>query len=118
MYAIRSYYAGVNVQGVKVSVFVITGILVGIAAFVQACKIGNVTPASSGKSYEMYAIAAVVLGGVSMSGGKGVITSYSIHYTKLYECRVTILGAGACSCYMTRSRRNRGWSVKFTCRTR
>ena len=32
---------------------------------------GEVTPASSGKSYEMYAIAAVVLGGVSMSGGKG-----------------------------------------------
>ncbi|HML67968.1 MAG TPA: ABC transporter permease [Clostridia bacterium] len=66
-----AFLAGVNVQGVKVSVFVITGILVGIAAFVQACKIGNVTPASSGKSYEMYAIAAVVLGGVSMSGGKG-----------------------------------------------
>ena len=66
-----AFLAGVNVQGVKVSVFVITGVLVGIAAFVQACKIGNVTPASSGKSYEMYAIAAVVLGGVSMSGGKG-----------------------------------------------
>ena len=66
-----AFLAGVKVQGVKVSVFVITGVLVGIAAFVQACKIGNVTPASSGKSYEMYAIAAVVLGGVSMSGGRG-----------------------------------------------
>lgn len=66
-----AFLSGVNVQNVKVSVFVITGILVGVAAFVQACKIGNVTPASSGKSYEMYAIAAVVLGGVSMSGGKG-----------------------------------------------
>ncbi|MEN6418203.1 MAG: ABC transporter permease [Clostridiaceae bacterium] len=66
-----AFLAGVNVQGVKVSVFVITGILVGLASFVQACKIGNVTPASSGKSYEMYAIAAVVLGGVSMSGGRG-----------------------------------------------
>ncbi|HAX39714.1 MAG TPA: ABC transporter permease [Clostridiales bacterium] len=66
-----AFLAGIKVQGVKVSVFVITGVLVGIAAFVQACKIGNVTPASSGKSYEMYAIAAVVLGGVSMSGGRG-----------------------------------------------
>lgn len=63
--------AGVKVQWVKVSVFIITGILVGLAGFIQACKIGNVTPASSGKSYEMYAIAAVVLGGVSMSGGRG-----------------------------------------------
>jgi len=52
-------------------VFVIVGILVGLGSFIQACKIGNVTPASSGKSYEMYAIAAVVLGGINMSGGKG-----------------------------------------------
>ncbi len=66
-----THLVGVNVQWVKVSVFVITGILVGFASFMQACKIGNVTPASSGKSYEMYAIAAVVLGGINMSGGRG-----------------------------------------------
>lgn len=64
---------GINVEGVKVSVFVITGLLVGVASFIQACKIGNVTPASSGTSYEMYAIVALVLGGVSMAGGKGKI---------------------------------------------
>lgn len=63
--------SGISVEWVKVSVFVITGLLVGVASFIQACKIGNVTPASSGVSYEMYAIAAVVLGGVSMSGGRG-----------------------------------------------
>ena len=66
-----AHLAGVNVQRIKVSVFLVTGILVGLASFVQACKIGNVTPASSGKSYEMYAIAAVVLGGVNMAGGRG-----------------------------------------------
>ena len=64
---------GINVDGVKISVFAVTGLLVGVASFIQACKIGNVTPASSGTSYEMYAIAAVVLGGVSMAGGKGKI---------------------------------------------
>ena len=64
---------GINVEGVKVSVFAITGLLVGIASFIQACKIGNVTPASSGVSYEMYAIVALVLGGVNMAGGKGKI---------------------------------------------
>lgn len=63
--------AGINVQWTKVSVFLITGILVGVASFIQACKIGNVTPASSGTSYEMYAIAAVVLAGINMAGGKG-----------------------------------------------
>lgn len=65
--------AGINVSGVKVSVFVISGLLVGVASFIQACKLGNVAPASSGTSYEMYAIAAVVLGGVSMAGGRGKI---------------------------------------------
>lgn len=64
---------GINVEGVKVSVFAITGLLVGVASFIQACKIGNVTPASSGTSYEMYAIVALVLGGVNMAGGKGKI---------------------------------------------
>lgn len=65
--------AGINVTWVKVSVFMLTGLMVGVGSILQACKIGNVTPASSGVSYEMYAIAAVVLGGVSMAGGKGKI---------------------------------------------
>lgn len=63
--------AGINVTWVKVSVFILTGLLVGFASIIQACKLGNITPASSAQSYEMYAIAAVVLGGISMAGGKG-----------------------------------------------
>ena len=78
LYAVGSnektaHLTGINVQWVKASVFAVTGLLVGIASFVQACKIGNVTPASSGTSYEMYAIASVVLGGVNMAGGRGKI---------------------------------------------
>lgn len=63
--------SGISVEWVQVSVYMLTGLLVGVASFIQACKIGNVTPASSGTSYEMYAIASVVLGGVNMSGGRG-----------------------------------------------
>ncbi len=63
--------AGINTTWVKVSVFIITGLMVGVASIIQACKIGNVTPASSGQSYEMYAIAAVVLAGINMAGGRG-----------------------------------------------
>ena len=62
---------GINVTNVKMSVFIITGVLVGVAGIMQACKMSNVNPASSGQSYEMYAIASVVLGGVAMSGGRG-----------------------------------------------
>lgn len=63
--------AGINTTWVKVSVFILTGLMVGVASVIQACKIGNVTPASSGQSYEMYAIAAVVLAGINMAGGRG-----------------------------------------------
>ena len=66
-----AHLAGINTTFVNISVFVITGFLVGVASFLQACKIGNITPASSGQSYEMYAIAAVVLGGINMAGGRG-----------------------------------------------
>lgn len=63
--------AGVNVKRTRVLVFAITGCLCGIAAFLWLGMNGSVDPATLGKSYEMYAIAAVVIGGISMSGGKG-----------------------------------------------
>ena len=63
--------AGINTTWVKVSVFILTGLMVGVASVIQACKIGNVTPASSGQSYVRYAIAAVVLAGINMAGGRG-----------------------------------------------
>lgn len=87
--------AGINVTGVKIAVFVITGVLVGIASLMQACKIGNVTPASSGQSYEMYAIAAVVLAGVNMAGGRGNMLGVifgALSYTAINFIIVSIPG--------------------------
>lgn len=63
--------SGINVSAMKISVFTITGILVGIGAFLWISMNASADPATTGNSYEMYAIAAVVLGGISMSGGKG-----------------------------------------------
>ena len=62
---------GIDVDKVKVSVFVIAGALVGLASFVWIAMNASADPATTGSSYEMYAIAAVVLGGISMSGGRG-----------------------------------------------
>ena len=79
----------------KMSVFVVTGILVGLASFVQACKIGSVTPASTAKSYEMYAIAAVVLGGINMAGGRGNILGVffgTLSYTTINSIIMNIPG--------------------------
>ncbi len=65
--------AGINVEWTQVSVYTLTGLLVGVGAFLWMAMNGAVDPATVGRSYEMYAIAAVVIGGVSMSGGKGKI---------------------------------------------
>ncbi|MCD8020460.1 MAG: ABC transporter permease [Clostridiales bacterium] len=66
-----SYLVGINVALNRTVVFVLCGIMVGLASFLWICMNGSADPATSGSGYEMYAIAAVVLGGISMSGGKG-----------------------------------------------
>ena len=63
--------AGINVPLNRTAVFVICGMMAGLGAFLWVCMNGSADPATTGKSYEMYAIAAVVLGGIAMSGGKG-----------------------------------------------
>ena len=65
--------SGINVSLTRVMVFVIAGVLMVIASFLYVANVGSVDPATSGKNYELYAIAGVVIGGISMSGGKGRI---------------------------------------------
>ena len=87
--------AGINVTWVKISVFILTGLCVGVASLLQACKISNVPPASSGVSYEMYAIASVVLAGVNMAGGKGKLLGVifgALSYTTINFIIVSIPG--------------------------
>ena len=62
---------GINVNLMKTVVFVITGALVGVSAFLWIAMNASSDPATTGKSNEMYAIASAVLGGISMSGGRG-----------------------------------------------
>ena len=62
---------GIDVDGCRIAVFVISGVLTGISAFLWISMNASVDPATTGGSYEMYAIAAVVLGGISMAGGRG-----------------------------------------------
>ncbi|MFL0247698.1 ABC transporter permease [Candidatus Clostridium stratigraminis] len=66
--------AGVNVDWTRILVFIICGLLVGLAAFLKIAKDTSFDPATSGKNFELYAISAVVIGGISMAGGKGRIT--------------------------------------------
>lgn len=65
--------SGVNVKSVKRRVYALMGLLVGVASILQLSRIGSLDYASGGSGYEMDAIAAVVVGGTSMSGGMGSI---------------------------------------------
>lgn len=65
--------SGVDVRKVKRRVYALTGLLVAVAAVIQTSRIGSMDYASAGSGFEMDAIAAVIVGGTSMSGGRGSI---------------------------------------------
>lgn len=62
--------SGVSVPGIKIAVYSISGFLAGIAGLLLASRIVSGNP-TAGESYELDAIAATIIGGVSMSGGSG-----------------------------------------------
>jgi ribose transport system permease protein len=64
--------SGINIGLYKTLVFVISGLLASIAAIVLSSRVGTASP-TAGIGYELDAIAAVVVGGVSITGGKGTI---------------------------------------------
>jgi len=65
--------SGVNVGLTIIAIFVIAGALNGFAGFVDAARIGSNTP-NTGREFELDAIAACVIGGVSFTGGVGKIS--------------------------------------------
>jgi ribose transport system permease protein len=65
--------AGINVKQVKRLVYTLSGALVAFAAVIQICRIGSMDYSNAGSGYEMDAIAAVIVGGTRMSGGRGSI---------------------------------------------
>lgn len=64
--------SGVNTTGVIVAVFVLSGMLAGFAGPIDAAYSASADPLA-GTSYELDAIAAAVIGGTSLAGGKGTI---------------------------------------------
>jgi ribose transport system permease protein len=64
--------AGIDVRLVNIGVYVVAAVLAGLAGIVLAARLDSVQP-SSGFGYELDTIAAVVIGGTSLSGGTGTI---------------------------------------------
>jgi ribose transport system permease protein len=67
-----AFLSGINVNAHKVAVYVLTGVCVGIAAVTLTSRIGAALPLM-GSGYELQSIAAVVIGGVALTGGRGNI---------------------------------------------
>lgn len=68
-----SKLSGINVEKVKLRVYALMGLLVSIAAIIQVSRIGSMDFSNAGRGMEMDAIAAAVVGGTNMMGGRGFI---------------------------------------------
>ena len=64
--------SGINVRKWKILIYALAGLFIGLAGVMISARLGSAQPAT-GMGYELQAIAAVVIGGTSLAGGKGSI---------------------------------------------
>lgn len=67
-----SFYSGIQIEHIKVIIYTLAGLMSGVAAIFLTSRMGS-TRSDMGTGYELNAITMVVLGGVSIMGGKGKI---------------------------------------------
>ena len=67
-----AYLSGIRTNRVKVLVYAISGLLCGLAAMVITARFASANP-NAGSGFELEAIAAVVIGGTSLMGGRGSV---------------------------------------------
>ena len=68
-----SFISGIKIDKVKILVYVISALMAVVSGIVLTSRLNSAQP-TAGSAYEMDAIAAVVLGGTSMTGGSGSLT--------------------------------------------
>jgi ribose transport system permease protein len=87
-------YAGINTDRIITITYVISGALTAISGIIFAFYTNSVSPANHGNAYELYGIAAAVLGGCSLRGGEGSIVGILIGTALLQVLRnlVNLLG--------------------------
>ncbi|MED4017769.1 ABC transporter permease [Sutcliffiella cohnii] len=68
-----SLLSAIRVDRIKIGVYSLCGFLVGIAALIETSRLNSISSSSSGNLYELDAIAAVIIGGTRMTGGKGKV---------------------------------------------
>jgi len=71
-------YSGINSDWVIAGAYILCGLLTGVAGILLAFYTNSISPSSHGNFYELYGIAAAVLGGCSLRGGEGSIVGILI----------------------------------------
>jgi ribose transport system permease protein len=66
-------YSAINVDTTRLVAYTVTGLMVGISAVLIAMRFNSVGSSTLGINYELDAIAAVIIGGTSMAGGRGTV---------------------------------------------
>ncbi len=72
---VAARYSGVRTKRLVVLAYVICSLLAGLTGVLFTLELNSVQPGSTGSFYELYAIAAAVLGGCSLRGGRGAVFS-------------------------------------------
>lgn len=87
-------FSGINTHAVIAGGYVLAGLLTGISAILFAFYTNSISPSTQGNFYELYGIAAAVLGGCSLRGGEGSIIGVLIGVTLLQVLQnlVNLLG--------------------------
>src|SRR5439155_13689909 len=67
--------AGINVDGIRIAVFAISGFMAALGGIILASRLSSVDTSTGGGSILLYSIAAAVIGGTSLFGGRGNIRS-------------------------------------------
>jgi ribose transport system permease protein len=83
-------YSGINVNRLTVLAYVICAALAGLGGMLYVLDVNAAQPSNFGNSYELYAIAAAVLGGCSLRGGEGSIIGVVIGTAVIVVLRNTI----------------------------
>jgi simple sugar transport system permease protein len=95
-----AHESGVNVARAKLLAFTLSGTCAALAGVLQASRIGDIAP-SSDTNLALNAIAACVIGGLTLTGGRGTIVGMILGASLIYWIQDVLLLVGAPSFYLS-----------------